>query len=752
MGSSALGTDTVLSSNMARLRFRRPSRNSSDKERETLIEASPEENSPYAEVRAAVPNTDDPDLPQSTIRMWVLGTLVVTCLSGANMIFFLHSPTATLTPYIGAIIAWPLGRLWDVLVPNYKIFGMELNPGPFNIKEHCLIVVMALNLGVGVGYGPDIIVTLREFYHNSLGSNWGFEIMLVLSTQLVGLGLSGFVRRILVYPAAMIWPPNLVTVTFLTNIHMKYNHIANGWRISRLKFFLIVAAVGSCYQWFPSLLAPFLSDFDFAAWIAPSNIIINQIFGTISGLGLFPIGFDWNQVAGFLGSPLIPPLGTLINMGAAMVIFFWLVVPIVHYSNVWWGHYLPMVGNAAMDRYQQSYDVTKVLRDGNFDLDKYESYSPLFLPTSFAISYGMAFSVLVATVVHSLLFDSADVFRYWKTSLNDDDDVHMRLMRSYKEPSLWWYGGLVVICVAVLLAMVLHFPTGLPAGYLFLGLTISAVMLVPIAIIYATTSMLIGLNVIAEFIIGYMLPGRPLAMMLFKTIVYYTNFMAINFAQSMKLGHYIKLCPKTLFWVQFMGAVLGGISQLAVNYWVTTGIDQICETNQALGYTCASTRTFFVSSIIWGLIGPERHFKIYTGILSFFIVGAALPLLSWLWLKKWPRSVMRFIHWPVFFSASGMLPPATPYNYNLWLAVGLFFGFWVRKNWFSWWAKYNYTLSAALDLSVAVGQALILAVMQGRGINAPDWWGTVGAYNTVDARSEPLVQLQPGQYFGPSKW
>lgn len=737
---------------MARRRFRRTSTKSSAEEQEVLIEANPQENSPYAEVRAAVPNVDDPDLPQSTIRMWVLGITVVTFLSGANLLFFLHSPSATLTPYIGAIIVWPLGRLWDIVVPNYKIFGMELNPGPFNIKEHCLIVVMALNLGVGVGYGPDIIVTLRQFYKDSLGSNWGFQVMLVLSTQLIGLGFSGFARRILIYPAAMIWPPNLVTVTFLTNIHMKYNHVANGWKISRLKFFLIVASIGSAYQWLPSFLATFLSDFDFAAWIAPNNIVVNQVFGTISGLGLFPIAFDWNMIAGFLGSPLIPPLGTIVNIAVTMLLFYWLIVPIVHYTNVWWGHYLPIVGNTAMDRYQHPYDAERVLTNNHFDQTKYENYSPLFLPASFAMSYGLSFAVTTATVVHSLLFDSRDILRYWKTSRTDRDDIHMRLMRSYKEAPLWWYALLVVACVATMLAMVLHFPTGLNVGYMFLGIVISAAMMVPIALIYATTSMLIGLNVIAEFMIGYMQPGRPLAMMLFKTIVYYTNYMAISFAQSMKLGHYVKLNPVVLFWVQLVGGVIGGLSQLAVNSWVTSSIDNICEPDQELGYTCASTRTFFVSSIIWGLIGPQRHFKIYYSLLSFFAIGAALPLLSWLWLKKWPRSAVRYIHWPVFFSAAGMLPPATPFNYNLWLLVGLIFAYWVRRNWFSWWAKYNYTLSAALDLSVAVGQALILAVIQGRNISAPQWWGTKGAYDTADARSEPLVSLEPGQWFGPSKW
>lgn len=39
------------------------------------------DNSPYLEVRANVPNTDDPSLPVNTVRMWFLGivfTLVGT--------------------------------------------------------------------------------------------------------------------------------------------------------------------------------------------------------------------------------------------------------------------------------------------------------------------------------------------------------------------------------------------------------------------------------------------------------------------------------------------------------------------------------------------------------------------------------------------------------------------------------------------------------------------------------------------------
>lgn len=39
-----------------------------------------------------------------------------------------------------------MGRLWAGLVPDYIIFGVHLNPGPFTIKELVLVTIMA---GVG---------------------------------------------------------------------------------------------------------------------------------------------------------------------------------------------------------------------------------------------------------------------------------------------------------------------------------------------------------------------------------------------------------------------------------------------------------------------------------------------------------------------------------------------------------------------------------------------------------------------------
>jgi hypothetical protein len=51
-----------------------------------------EEDSPYEEVRASVSNTDDPDMPVNTARMWVIGLLLTVLGAGMNTFFIFRNP------------------------------------------------------------------------------------------------------------------------------------------------------------------------------------------------------------------------------------------------------------------------------------------------------------------------------------------------------------------------------------------------------------------------------------------------------------------------------------------------------------------------------------------------------------------------------------------------------------------------------------------------------------------------------------
>lgn len=57
----------------------------------------------------------------------------------------------------------------------------------------------------------------------------------------------------------------------------------------------------------------------------------------------------------------------------------------------------------------------------------------------------------------------------------------------------------------------------------------------------------ITLNLLAQIIPGVLLPGNPMANMVFKAYSVQTLTEATMFVQDLKLGHYIKVPPRATF-------------------------------------------------------------------------------------------------------------------------------------------------------------------------------------------------------------
>ena len=59
-----------------------------------------------------------------------------------------------------------------------------------------------------------------------------------------------------------------------------------------------------------------------------------------------------------------------------------------------------------------------------------------------------------------------------------------------------------------------------------------------------------GLNVITEYAMGLIKPGYPIANVCFKTYGYVSMQQEVAFLSDFKLGHYMKIPPKSMFLVQ----------------------------------------------------------------------------------------------------------------------------------------------------------------------------------------------------------
>ena len=351
------------------------------------FDAIDEEDSPYPEVRASVSNIDDPDMPALTIRMWFVGLFL--CMtsrfvfdfllfaiyywfnhcSSLNVFFNFRDPAPTVMPIALLLISYPMGKflaftlpirtfriplphlprsIFPLNIPLFEPFRLiynllftltyprviefSLNPGPWNIKEHVLVYIMA-NVSVGSPYALNAIVVSEVYY--GIAIDFWFSLTLVLATQLTGFGLAGLCRRFLVWPASMVWPQNLVACTLLNTLHaededdgigMYGGTPGSGARgMSRFKFFLITMSASFFFfllpgeffflsfdGWWNQILIQHwigylfqaLSVFSYVCWAAPTNVPVNQLFGVQTGMGMGFLTFDWSQIS-WIGSPLM---------------------------------------------------------------------------------------------------------------------------------------------------------------------------------------------------------------------------------------------------------------------------------------------------------------------------------------------------------------------------------------------------------------------------------------------------------------
>jgi len=285
---------------------------------------------------------------------------------------------------------------------------------------------------------------------------------------------------------------------------------------------------------------------------------------------------------------------------------------------------------------------------------------------------------------------------------------------------------------------------------------IPVAFLVPIGMVQAITNWQIGLNVITEFIIGYMLPGRPIAMMIFKCYGYIGMSQALYFLQDLKLGHYMKVPPRTMWFAQCIAVFWSSIVQVAVYNWAMGTIQDVCSSDQKNDYTCPGGHVFYVASVVWGAIGPKRIFSvgaIYGVMQWYWLLGALLPIVTFVLARRWPRSWLRYVHWPLMLGGTGNIPPATVYTYMCWAVVGIIFNFFIKRRFRGWWMQYNYITSAALDTGLFISTILIFFTLILTNTPPPNWWGNVAIYETMDMTDSAIRKtLPPGETFGPATW
>ncbi|WJX65435.1 Oligopeptide transporter 3 [Trifolium repens] len=693
---------------------------------------------PIEEVALVVPETDDPTIPVMTFRSWFLGITSCVILIFLNTFFTFRTQPLTISAILMQIAVLPIGKFMAATLPtkeyNFIGYRFTLNPGPFNMKEHVIITIFA-NCGVSQGggdaYSIGAITIMKAYYKQSL--SFLLALLIVLSTQILGYGWAGILRRYLVDPVEMWWPSNLAQVSLFRALHEKENKSLKG--LTRMQFFLIAMGLSFLYYALPGYLMTVLTFFSWICYVWPHNITAQQIGSGYHGLGIGAFTFDWAGISAYHGSPLVAPWASIVNVGVGFIMFIYIILPICYWKfNTFDARKFPIFSNQLFTHSGQKYDTTKILtKDYDLNINAYNKYSKLYLSPLFALSIGSGFARFTSTLTHVALFHGRDILRQSESAIgNAKLDVHGRLMKAYKQVPEWWFQILLFgsMAVSIVIALVWKTDVQLPWWGMIFAFALAFVVTLPVGVILATTNQQPGYDVIAQFMIGYILPGKPIANLLFKIYGRISTVHALSFLSDLKLGHYMKIPPRCMYTAQLVGTLVAGVVNLSVAWWMLDSIKDICMDDKAhhdSPWTCPKYRATFDASVIWGLIGPRRLFGpggLYRNLVWLFLIGAVLPVPIWVFSKIYPnKKWIPLINIPVISYGFAGMPPATPTNIASWLLTGMIFNYFVFRFHKRWWQKYNYILSAALDAGTAFMGVLIFFALQNVGHNLK-WWGT----------------------------
>ncbi|CAL1709266.1 unnamed protein product [Somion occarium] len=676
---------------------------------------------------------DDPSLPVFTFRTVFLGVGLSAFGAVLSTIYTFKPQNATVSQLFCLIIAYVLGTAMAAIIPT-KGYWRYLNPGPFNIKEHTAIVIMSSTAST-VAIAMEIIAALDLFYDIHL--NAAVAIFQIFSSQMLGYGIAGMLRTLLVYPTYAFYPTYISVVNLLQSLHFggTLNH-------KRRRFFWIAFAGIFLWEWIPQYPFPLLTAISVICLIDNGrSTFVRNLFGAGSsneGIGLLSFSTSWTLIT--QGNPLVWPLQTQVNSYIGMAIGY-LVLTLAYYSNAFNGRDLVFMSTSLFGLDGRSYNQSAILTSEN-KLDT-EKLAELGLPrytSTYTISQMCYNFSLGAALVHVAIWYWKDLrrafggFRFLKNG-QDIDDPHYQQMKKYPEVPQWWY--LLVLVLSVAVGIGCSYTTGealLPWWSVILFTVLSFVIAICLGFISATTGFTLSIKYAIQILAAFIHPGQPIANMYVNLYGNSTAFQTLYMLQDLKLGQYTKLPPRATFVAQMAGSILGSI----FNYTMMTSIvsnnrDVLLDPVGTRVWSGWIIQQYNSSSVAMGTLGKELFTlgKPYWLIPFSIFFGFFLPIPFWL-IHRYSKpgsiisKVAAYINTPIIALYVGYLPYSVNGQWWSCFVIGLASQWWARKYRPRWFKSKNYLLSAALD----GGSQVILFILSfavfgasGNAVDFPNWWG-----------------------------
>lgn len=563
----------------------------------------------------------------------------------------------------------------------------------------------------------------------------------------IGYSFAALARQILVFDPIYPWPQALMQ-TSLFETFRKAKAESRTAQKQKYVFFGVLVFT-TFWQFLPEYVFPFVSSLSFLCWVAPHNAVANFIGAGIGGMGFLNLSLDWSNISNTaFTNPMITPFWTSVVIFVGYVFNCWILLPAAKWGNLGdWNFQL--MSNRVFLENGTVYPVNALVSpNGQFNETAFEQYGPAFMGLQIRwsmffdyASYTSAFAWMflfgwphIKSAINKLRARARD-----KHSLSVNFQYNDRLniiQRAYKEVPLWWYLSLFLasfITIIVMLAKGLFF---IPIWTFIVAIIMGAACVVPMGWLYALSNFQVAVGSTNELLYGYMVHAtgghyHPAGSSTYGAIAGDAWYRAQYMLQDQKIGHYMHIPPRTVFFSQIFGELIGVPINYGVIQWVlqTKGDYLLGLKKDPLGqWTGQSLASYNSLGLQYVVIGPQRLFQehIFKPLPYGFLFGALAPLILYLFHRSRILPSLRFDLWNITIFASAMSyfygNLSTGFTSRLIVAYISMYYFYRRR--FNVWKKYNYLVAAALDAAFNINLLLIFLIFSsGRIISMPNWWG-----------------------------
>jgi len=186
---------------------------------------------------------------------------------------------------------------------------------------------------------------------------------------------------------------------------------------------------------------------------------------------------------------------------------------------------------------------------------------------------------------------------------------------------------------------------------------------------------------------------------------YQSVVQAYSLTGDLKIGQYTKLPPRVTATVQIVGAVVGGLLNFVLmKVIISSHFDILRDVQGSNIWSGQQVQSFNSAAIAWGALGKPLFATgtRYGFVPYMLLVGLLFPIPFWLLHRRFPDFGYNKVFTPVLCAELGFLAVGINSSTFSSFLLAIFSQYYLRKYRPTWFRKYNFLMSAALDGGTSV--------------------------------------------------